>query len=80
MAIAAVSRWKPEPSCAEYDLWGFALSFELAYTNVLNMLDLADVPVRSLRPGRGAGERQKMAYYFRGRTRDVQPGTDGAFH
>ncbi len=34
--------------CAEYDLWGFALSFELAYTNVLNMLDLAGVPIRSL--------------------------------
>ena len=34
--------------CADYALWGFALSFELAYTNVLNMLDLAGVPVRSL--------------------------------
>ena len=34
--------------CADYDLWGFALSFELAYTNVLNMLDLAGVPIRSL--------------------------------
>lgn len=34
--------------CADFDLWGFALSFELSYTNVLNMLDLAGVPVRSL--------------------------------
>jgi radical SAM superfamily enzyme YgiQ (UPF0313 family) len=34
--------------CADYDLWGFALSFELAYTNVLNMLDLAGMPIRSL--------------------------------
>jgi radical SAM family uncharacterized protein len=33
---------------AEYDFWAFALSFELSYTNVLNMLDLAGVPVRSL--------------------------------
>jgi radical SAM family uncharacterized protein len=33
---------------AEFDLWGFALSFELSYTNLLNMLDLAGVPVRSL--------------------------------
>ena len=44
--------------CADYDLWGFALSFELAYTNVLDMLDLAGVPVRSRdrdagRPGGG---------------------------
>jgi len=30
-----------------YDLLGFALSFELAYTNVLNMLDVAGIPVRS---------------------------------
>lgn len=33
---------------SEFDLWGFALSFELAYTNVLNMIDLAGMPVRSL--------------------------------
>lgn len=44
---------------AEFDLWGFALSFELSYTNVLQMLDLAGVPVRSLdrdkgRPGGAA--------------------------
>ncbi|MCS6776678.1 MAG: TIGR03960 family B12-binding radical SAM protein [Chloroherpetonaceae bacterium] len=32
--------------CADFDLWGFALSYELSYTNVLNMLDLAGVPVR----------------------------------
>lgn len=32
----------------DYDLLGFALSFELSYTNVLNMLDLAGIPVRSL--------------------------------
>jgi radical SAM superfamily enzyme YgiQ (UPF0313 family) len=32
----------------DYDMLGFALSFELAYTNVLNMLDLAGIPVRSL--------------------------------
>ncbi len=32
----------------DYDLIGFALSFELSYTNVLNMLDLAGIPVRSL--------------------------------
>jgi len=31
-----------------FDLIGFALSFELSYTNVLNMLDLGGIPVRSL--------------------------------
>ena len=35
-------------ACADYDLWGFSLSFELAYTNLLNMIDLAGIPVRSL--------------------------------
>ena len=34
--------------CVDYDLWGFSLSFELAYTNLLNMIDLAGVPIRSL--------------------------------
>lgn len=33
---------------AEYDLIGFALSFELAYTNVLNMLDLGGIPIHNL--------------------------------
>lgn len=32
---------------ADYDLIGFALSFELAYTNLLNMLDLAGIPIHS---------------------------------
>ncbi|MCX6022874.1 MAG: TIGR03960 family B12-binding radical SAM protein [Chloroflexi bacterium] len=30
---------------AEFDIWGFSLGWELTYTNVLNMLDLAGVPV-----------------------------------
>ena len=46
--------------CADYDLWGFALSFELAYTNVLNMLDLAGLPVRSL--DRDAGREDGTPY------------------
>lgn len=33
---------------ADFDLIGFALSFELAYTNLLNMLDLGGIPIRSL--------------------------------
>ncbi|HMA61642.1 MAG TPA: TIGR03960 family B12-binding radical SAM protein [bacterium] len=29
----------------QFDLVGFSLTYELSYTNVLNMLDLADIPV-----------------------------------
>ena len=32
----------------EFDVLGFSLSYELTYTNVLNMLDLAGLPVRAL--------------------------------
>jgi radical SAM superfamily enzyme YgiQ (UPF0313 family) len=32
----------------DYDFLGFSLSYEMSYTNVLNMLDLAGMPVRSL--------------------------------
>lgn len=32
---------------AEFDLIGFTMQYELSYTNVLNMLDLAGLPVRS---------------------------------
>ncbi len=32
---------------AEFDLIGFTLQYELSYTNVLNMLDLAGLPVRA---------------------------------
>ncbi|CCW34823.1 TIGR03960 family B12-binding radical SAM protein [Chthonomonas calidirosea] len=32
---------------SDYDFIGFALSYELSYTNVLNMLDLGGIPVRS---------------------------------
>ena len=31
----------------EFDMIGFTLQYELSYTNVLNMLDLAGIPVRS---------------------------------
>lgn len=31
----------------EADIWGFTLQYELSYTNILNMLDLANVSVRS---------------------------------
>src|SRR6185436_19766809 len=32
----------------EFDLLGISLPYEQLYTNVLNLLDLADMPVRSL--------------------------------
>jgi radical SAM family uncharacterized protein len=31
----------------EFDIIGFSLAYELNYTNVLNLLDLGDIPVRS---------------------------------
>lgn len=34
-------------SLSEFDLIGFTLMYELSYTNVLNMLDLAGLPVKS---------------------------------
>jgi len=30
----------------EFDIVGFTLQYEMSYTNVLNMLDLADIPIR----------------------------------
>lgn len=35
-----------DPIC-EFDLIGFSLGYEMAYTNVLNLLDLAGLPLRS---------------------------------
>ena len=32
---------------ADFDIIGFSLGYEMAYTNVLNMLDLAGIPLRS---------------------------------
>ena len=34
-------------SIADFDLIGFSLGYEMAYTNVLNMLDLAGLPLRA---------------------------------
>ncbi|MDO4742832.1 MAG: TIGR03960 family B12-binding radical SAM protein [bacterium] len=34
-------------SVAQFDIIGFTLQYELSYTNVLNMLDLAGIPLRS---------------------------------
>jgi radical SAM family uncharacterized protein/radical SAM-linked protein len=37
----------------EFDLIGFTLQYELQYTNVLTMLDLAEVPLRAAERGEG---------------------------
>ncbi len=34
-------------SLADFDIIGFSLGYEMAYTNVLNMLDLAGIPIRA---------------------------------
>lgn len=34
-------------SITDFDIIGFTLQYELCYTNVLNMLSLADIPIRS---------------------------------
>lgn len=41
-------------SIADFDLIGFSLGYELAYTNVLNLLDLAGLPLRSAERGEAA--------------------------
>src|SRR6185437_696943 len=37
----------------DFDVVGFSLQFELTYSNILNMLDLGGVPVRSADRGEG---------------------------
>lgn len=38
---------------AQFDVVGFTLQYELSYTNILNMLDLAGIPLRSADRGEG---------------------------
>lgn len=38
--------WEARRPAREFELIGFSLSYELCYTNVLNMLDMAEIPVR----------------------------------
>lgn len=35
----------------EFDIWGFTLQYEMSYTNILNMLDLARIPLWSSERG-----------------------------
>ena len=38
----------------EFDIIGFTLQYEMSYSNVINMLDLAKVPIRQSERGEGA--------------------------
>lgn len=44
MPLLSLESGKP---LADFDVIGFSLGYELTYTNVLNMLDLAGIPVRT---------------------------------
>ncbi|MGH9548801.1 MAG: hypothetical protein ACRD3W_05465, partial [Terriglobales bacterium] len=39
--------WESRQPLSQFELAGFSLQYELTYTNVLNMLDLAHIPVRA---------------------------------
>ena len=44
---------------ADFDVVGFSLQFELTYTNILTMLDLGGIPLRSARSRRGRSARHR---------------------
>ena len=39
---------------AAFDIIAFTIGYEMSYTNILNMLQLAGIPLRSARTGRGS--------------------------
>ncbi len=43
-----LSSMESQTPLREFDVAGFSLQYELSYTNVLNMLDLAGIPLRSM--------------------------------
>jgi radical SAM family uncharacterized protein len=42
-----LSTLESKDSLAEFDFLGFTLQYEMSYTNILNMLDMAGIPVRA---------------------------------
>ena len=56
----------------EFDFIGFTLQYELSFTGVLNMLDLAGVPLH-------ACDRDDDCPLVGGRAVRLQPGTAGGF-
>ncbi len=44
MELFAIESWD---SIKEFDIIGFTLQYEMSYTNILNMLDLGNIPIKS---------------------------------
>lgn len=49
--LFSMESWTP---LRDFEIVGFTLQYEMSYTNILNMLDLAGIPLRST--GRGEGD------------------------
>ena len=49
LPLFSVERKQP---AGEMDILGFTLQYELSFTNILNMLNLAGIPLRSSERGR----------------------------
>jgi len=45
MALFSLESFRP---LSEFDIIGFSLQYELSYTNVLNILNLGKIPLRSI--------------------------------
>ncbi len=45
LPLFTLESWRP---VREFDVVGFTLQYEMTYTNILNMLDLAGIPLRAL--------------------------------
>ncbi len=75
MRAAGVPLFSVETSrpAADFDILAFNLSAELTYTNVLNLIDLAGVPVRAADRSAGAPARDRR------RPLRLQPRADGRF-
>jgi len=69
MRRANIPLWALESGdpLAEFDAIGFSVGYEMAYTNVLNMLDLAGIPLRS------ADRKSLTPLVFAGGTSNVNP-------
>ena len=73
-SLCPCGRWRARTPSAEFDMIAFTIGYEMAYSNILNMLNLAGVPLRSEdRPG------AETARVRRGRLR-LQPGAAGGFY
>ena len=60
-------RWRAAARCRDFDVVGFSLQFELTFTNILTMLDLGGIPLRT--------ERARRRRPARGRRRARSPPT-----